>query len=273
MPSSIENEQAALSGLLALGPVLLESDRRYFAAGAIVERLDDARLTRLEGLEQVPGGCVIDTLEPGARSPESLVVWLSALKVSALRAGADWCRLYAESESSRLVDALRATGFRRRVEIGLAARAGEDGGQGAVDLVRIDDERGWREKQQLHESSPDAPDGHRYRPTDWVRLERIKAEAGYMTPYLIRRDGMTVGALAAAPHGRLCRLKNVVVHAATRRQGIAESALGAFSALAARQGCDFIACFALEGEPGESAYRRFGMVEVVRQAEWLAAVR
>ena len=82
-----------------------------------------------------------------------------------------------------------------------------------------------------------------------------------------------MGAVCAAPCGRLMRFKNLVVDADSRRRGVATATAVWFARLARDEGLEAAGCFALEGEPGMELYPRAGYGPSVVQTEWMRELR
>jgi ribosomal protein S18 acetylase RimI-like enzyme len=256
-------------GPAAWAAALLESDRRYFEAGADVLAFRGASIAVLRGAESLAAGCVAQRIDVACASaaPDS---WLAELEGRFRDLGASRVRLYLEGAHRTLDEALARRGYRRRVEHGFVRGSRGPAENPGVELVAADDDDGWSVRRGLVRRSGTVPDGLLADPDLWIDMERRRTRAGYMQPYLVRRGGDVVAAACAASAGPLLRIKNVIVDPAHRRRGVAIALAVRFSALAAEQGFAAAGCFAIEGEPGMGIYGRAGYSNVTSQLEWVS---
>ncbi len=192
-----------------------------------------------------------------------------------MRRGAARARLYLQQRHPALEAALVGRGYRPRDEVGFirltsgVATVRATAAAPRVSVHPVEGASGWLAKLVFHRQAPERPDGHASSAEEWVELEERKAAAGYMQAFLIRVGDEVVGAVAAAPQRELLRVKNLVVHPAHRRQGVATEIMDRLEAIAAGSGKRALGCFALAGEAPETMYRRCGFQAVTRQTEWL----
>lgn len=250
---------------------LLESDRRYFEAGAEVLSIPGALIAVLRGAEELAAGCVVQRIDTSLVAADA-DAWLfdTEIRLRALRVPR--ARLYVETPDPRLDRALRERGYVARTEYGFTRTAAPSGGVGRVELLAAEDENGWQARRALLSGDTLGVDGHAMRPDLWITMERRKHEAGYMRPYLIRTDRRVVGGVCAAPCGELLRMKNLVIDPAHRRRGVATAAALAFARLAAEDGFSAAGCFALEREPGLVVYPRAEYAHSASQTEWVRSL-
>ncbi len=249
---------------------LLESDRRYFEAGAEVVPIPGAVIAVLRGAQSLAAGCVVQRVDADAGGAEP-DAWLAEVEDRLRALGSPRARLYLDAPQGRLEDALARRGYRPRAEHGFIRAAG-DVGETEIELVPAEDENDWSARRDLLRREELGVDGHPLDPDLWVALERRKCEAGYMRPFFIRSEGRIVGALCAAPCGNLLRLKNLVVDADCRRRGLATATAVFFVRLARDAGLEAAGCFALAGEPGMHVYPRAGYGDSVVQTEWVRSL-
>lgn len=247
---------------------LLESDRRYFEAGAESIPIEAATIARMRGAELLAAGCVVQRVAV-AEIPERADAWLAEVETRLQSLGSPRARIYLDQPAPGLEAALARSGYRSRVEIGFV-RAG-DPAQPApiVELAQADDEHGWSARRKIMERCRLGPDGHQADPDLWVDLERRKCRAGYLRPYLISGGGGVVGATCVATCGSLLRLKNLFVDPDCRRRGVATAAAIRAARLAEQESHAATGCFAVEGGPGVAVYTPAGFVDVTRQTEWV----
>jgi ribosomal protein S18 acetylase RimI-like enzyme len=247
---------------------LLESDRRYFEAGAEIVPVPGAVIARLRGDERLAAGCVVQRIDP-AGLPDDAGAWLSALEERLRGFACPRARLYLDAPHAALETALARRGYRPREEYGLVRAADRTEVGGTIALRPAADEAGWRERRKLIERSQRAPDGHRAEPDLWVEMERRKHQAGYLRPYLIVSGDAVVGAVGTAPCRRILRLKNLIVDPDHRRRGVATAVASLLARVAAQEGYAAMGCFVLEAEPGVAAYANAGYRRVTQQTEWV----
>ncbi len=246
---------------------LLESDRRYFEAGAELIPLPGAVIALARGFEGLASGCVVQRVD-AARAATDLERWVTEVESQVRRLQTPLVRMYLDGHHAPLEDALRRRGYRSRVEYGLIRDAGGDGA-GRIELRPAEDEDGWGQRRELMRRVSHSPDGHGADADLWIGLERCKHEAGYLRPLLVFVDGEVVAAVSSAASGSLLRIKNVAVDPAHRRKGIATGIVARLGRMAAEQGFAAAGCFVLEGEPGLVAYPRAGYRVVIEQTEWV----
>jgi hypothetical protein len=246
---------------------LVESDRRYFEAGAEILRIPGAVIAVLRDAGPLAAACVVQRIDTRAIAADA-DDWLADVEGRLRALSSPRARLYLENTDPALAQALLRRGYRPRVEHGFA-RAAEARGASDVELVPAEDGRSWTERHRIMGQQDLAVDGHAMDADLWIALERRKCESGYMRPYLILSRGEIVGAVCAAPSGCLLRMKNLVVDAGQRRRGFATAAAVSFARLARDAGLEATGCFALAGEPGLLVYPRAGYRESVVQTEWV----
>ena len=256
--------------------LLVDSDRRYFAAGATLHRLPGGRLAVMPGLAKAAAGAVALIDEPAAIVAEP-TRWRDAAVAVCASENAMQLRFYTPSAHALLSRALSSAGFASAEEIAMAGHAAQLASRDAgVDerwtLREVTTPTLWRVKQRLHDLTPERPDGKAVDSSSWVRLERGKVAAGYMSPWLIERDGEACGAFGLSFTPTMLRFKNFFVTPEHRGHGAASAALRLIARQALARGIEAVGCFVLPGSRGERLYERSGFVKVGRQMEWIAPV-
>jgi GNAT superfamily N-acetyltransferase len=248
-------------------------DRRYFAAGAVETLLPGGRAWTLPGLGFLAAGSVA-WVEDAAELLADPSAWRTALAGTAAAAGAPALRVYARSGQPRLAWVLEALGFVQFEETAWAADPRDlPEPEGSWAFTPVADAAGWEAKATFHAAVGDRPDGHPCAGAAWTALERLKAGAGYLEPWLLREGGSEGPVRGAFGLGRtegLLRLKNLVLHPEVRGRGAGEAVLAFAAARARALGVPAVGCWALAGEAGERLYRRAGLQEVGRQEAWEA---
>ena len=250
---------------------LLESDRRYFEAGAEIVAVPGAAIALLRGAESLASGCVVQRIDSArleASSHAAVESWLGDLESRLRSIGAARARLYVERTGATLAATLSRRGYRRRVEHGFVRESG-GAGESDLELEPADDDAGWSRRLDLVRRAGAVPDGLAADPGLWIEMERRRTRAGYMRPFLVRRGDGVVAIAGAAPCGPLLRLKNVVVDPGHRRRGVATALAVRFARLAAEEGFSAAGCFAIEGDPGMGIYGPAGYRAVTSQDEWV----
>jgi len=246
---------------------LIESDSAYFDCAAETEDLGFARLARMPGLVGLAAAGVVHRFDP-ERAPDDIDGWVATVSDRLREEG--WApRFYLQSPLPQLERALQDRGFRRQDEVAMIDDDLVQGDTGAIVLEPVIDAAGWQRKRSLQEACATGPDGHPMAAAAWVALERSKAEAGGLTPFLIVEDGEDLGMISTMDLGPMLRMKNLVVHTRFRGSGVATRAVRALLGRARADGRDAVGCFALaEGDAGR-LYRACGFREVARQSEWM----
>lgn len=249
-----------------LAALLIASDIRYFELGARIDSIAGVRLAWMPGLAGMPAGCVVLDADGWATRTDAAAA-LDAVEEGVASVGGCRVRLYFERETPAMAETLQGRGYRSRDETGLLLLRRAPGAD-RVSLQQVEDAAGWALKRALHVECPDFPDGHDTTPERWVELEHRKSQTGGMVPWLIRVDDVVAGTACTIEQEDLLRLKNIVIHRALRRRGIASAAVAAFGMMGERSGRT-LGFFGVSGTPGERVYRRCGMTPVVRWVEWL----
>ena len=256
----------------SLAPALLESDRAYFEAGAEVRPLRGASMALLRGMQSLAAGCVVHRVRPGEIGPPDQ--WLDELECAMRAAACTSLRIYLDERGDdALSAALTARGAAATTEVGLVRMSCEPWAAGPVPagytLHAVETVADWCAKLAFHRASLVGPDGHAAPAELWVAMERRRAEAGYLQPYLVRHDGVICGAFALAGQGALCRLKNLVLHPGFRGRGIARHVVR-LAIERASAGAAAVGCFAFAHHHALPMYRALGFMPVVSQREWVS---
>lgn len=239
----------------------------YFRAAAVNERMLGGTLSRVAGFPRLPAASVLHGL---SRLPAGSG-WIPRLEARFRALGAARARLYCLDVSDRRSDSLAAAGYRRSVEIGFAGPA-KGNHTAKVKLLECESESRWKAYAEVARACERTPDGHAASGDDYYRLCRLKAEAGYMLPFIARHGGSVAGFVNLSLRGRYGRYKNLLVHPDLRGRGIGTAMIGALRSEAARRGASTVLVYAIEGSAAVALYAGLGMVEVTRQAEWSKAL-
>jgi GNAT superfamily N-acetyltransferase len=247
---------------------VIGSDVRYFELGARIESFGHARLAWMEGLADLPAGCVV----VGADAWRNLADPAKDLAIveERVRALGGRVRLYLRGRAPALEAPLRRRGYAFREETCLVVRSGIEASR-SVTLDPVEDPDAWESKRALHERSPDPPDGHEVDSARKFELERRKVASGHMRAWLIRDavDGAVAGTVCTLEHGEILRLKNLLVDRERRRRGIGSAAVAALAATAGRMGMK-LGIVSLAKAPSSALYLRPEIVPVASWMEWLA---
>ena len=271
--------------------LLIESDRRYFAAGATLHRVPGGHLAAMPGLTRFSAGAVVlvDDLAAIVGDPSA---WREAAAFVCAKRNAGLLRFYTAATEPKLTRVLESAGLSSEHELAMAASvkrvlaSGGDDVDAGWNIREVTTPVLWREKRHLHELTPERPDGKSVDAASWVKLERAKVRAGYMSAWLIERDGQFCGAFGLSfPATRertqspmLVRFKNLFVAPEYRTQGAATAALRLIAREVLVRGHDTramntrIGCFVLPDAHSQRVYERVGLRVVGRQIEWTAPV-
>ena len=239
------------------------TDAAYFEMGAEVEALPGAMLAWMPGLTGLAAGAVVQRVdgEIAARMGGS---WVSEIEGALGRIGAPLARIYLD-EDSTAGDLLRQAGYAMRPELVFAHAM--EAAPGEVELLRLDNDEAWNRKKRLHNEADRTPDGHPGSASDWVELERRKADHG-LESYLALLGGEVVGAIGAIRGDRILRFKNILIHPDHRRRGLGRAMLNSLAGLGRESGILEQTVFAVRGNAGERLYRACGMRSVGTVVEW-----
>jgi GNAT superfamily N-acetyltransferase len=138
-----------------------------------------------------------------------------------------------------------------------------------LSLIPVDDDAGWLVKERIHERCLPSPHTKAGDAGCWTALERAKARAGYMVPFLVYASGVPCGSLSLAATSTLVRIKNVVVLPEWRRRGVATAMIAAAVGEAHRRGKVGAGLFAVADTVGEIVYVRRGAAAIGEQYEWI----
>lgn len=254
--------------------LLLESDRLYFEAGSQIKILPGAIIAAMPNLTHIPAGCVVHRID-AYDTVREWDEWVDQLEQQLQQLGCHAPRLYLDYSLPELEQVLLRRSYCSQIEVGLldktltTTKLKRDL---AVTLRPIVDERDWQKKLELHSEIEKGPDGHITNAHEWVELERRKCETGKMQVYFICIGNEICGTLGSLEVNNLLRLKNLVVHANWRRQGIAQAAVQALRNEAIRLEKQAFGCFALINSIGQKVYQRVGLSIVIKQTEWYRGV-
>lgn len=252
-----------------LARMLIQSDRRYFAAGAECRRFRGGSLRWMPGLQHLAAGCIV---EPAGSQPPGDFAAAASEAVSAI--GAQSVRFYAPDAPERGAD-WTAAGLAPAVELALARgpRPFLRDLSIAVDIRPVVTAADWAAKELLAGAWERRPDGKAATAKDWTALERRKSEAGYARFYLAEFDGRPCGTFGLADCGPLLRLKNIAVHPEFQRRGIARAMLDFALRHADAGGFEWVGAFVLEQGPTGSLYPSCGFEVAGSQTEWVGTNR
>jgi predicted GNAT family acetyltransferase len=246
---------------------LVESDVAYFEAGAEIEMLPGATIAHMPGLHSLAAGCVVQRVDTDVleRDPGQFI---DRVEMALHELGSRQSRIYLRHYSSNAEHALMARGYRARVELAIALDNAKHASPTTVAFRAIASDEDWALKTHIHNAMTTAPDGHSVRADDWVAMERLKSEAGYMTPYLVTCDQEVVGAVSAAPWKSVLRLKNVFVHPDWRLLGVGTGIAQQFGPLALQMGKVAAGALVLADATFISMYTNAGYEVVSQLTEW-----
>jgi ribosomal protein S18 acetylase RimI-like enzyme len=239
------------------------TDESYFRLGATCEQIFGARMHWMQGLGRLPGAVTVHCSSSDVA--KGGIPFLQQIERRLEDIGAVMARLYMDGVCSPSANVLTGLGYENREEAIFVKRTWVDG-RHDLRLRCVSSEADWEQKLGFHQAAVERPDGHAASAHDWVEMERRKCASGKMIAYMAEIGHETVGVCGALDENELRRLKNIVVHPAHRRRGIAGKMIAMVSGQASRR---VPACvFAVVGSVGELLYRSLGMHEIGRVTEW-----
>jgi len=250
-------------GKAHLGEVLAASDVAYFRAAADNIHCHGGVLSHVPGFSGLSLACVLHSLD----AIIDINTWVGQLEDHIAGLGMRWVRFYLQESSGAQREQLQKLGYRELVELGFATRlAGIN--HGDVALKPCSSETQWRQYTQLSIDSVGGPDGFDMVGDSYVRVSRLKVDAGYMKPYLAFLGDRFLGFVNLSMQGGFARCKNLLVHPQFRGKGVGAGIVNSAMMEARKHGAGYFGCYAIAGEPSVELYRGLGMVEVTRQTEW-----
>lgn len=241
----------------------IETERRYFEMGSRIEPLTGAKLAWMPGLTACPAGVVIHRADAEMIAHRG-TSWISEAERALSDVDARLARIYLDSRGPA-DELLKRAGYSDREELVFAHSL--ESLTSELTLRPVATPEDWQRKLDLHHAADVSPDGHHVPASDWVELERRKCEDG-MEAYLAEASGEVVGAIGAIQGEGILRMKNILIHPAYRRRGLARAMLHRIAAIGREQGIFEQCVFAVRGDAGERLYRSAGMKLVGIQVEW-----
>jgi hypothetical protein len=255
----------------SLAAELLSSDELYFDLDARQESLTGCVLSWMPGLTKLPACCVVQRVSPQEiREPAR---WLVEVESAVRWAGSDLVRIYLQQPAPALERILRASGYRRRVEVAFLSPPSDPPGEEIVRFRELAGPRDWTLKERLHArlDSERGPDDYPNPAALWVEMVKRKCAAGQKRTFFLEVDGDICGLTGTIEMPNLLRLKNLVILPEFRRQGLGLQTVFSAWRLAAGEGMQ-LGLFGIDGEAGAAMYRRAGLTECGEQAEWIRSL-
>jgi GNAT superfamily N-acetyltransferase len=257
----IKSSQAIDDALMAI--VLMENDRCYFRAGATVENLSDWAIIWTPGFRDLPASCVLESRGDTTLPSREVLDRLQAIRVPEVRfyqpltgqrALPTNTRYNVSQEIAYLMDASRALSI--EIDESIRVRPLRD----TEDDIKV----------KLYESRDKRPDGKASNARDYVALERLKIEHGYMQGFIVEYDGIPAACFGLSISSSLVRMKNLLTSKHMAGRGCGKAIVQFAIQYAQQHGKPHVGVFAIEGGGGERLYRRCGMRPVGVQTEFSA---
>jgi hypothetical protein len=252
--------------------VLLESDRRFFEAGATNDRIGPATLSWMACHTSVPAGCVVHSVDaPSVTRPDD---WLDAVEDRVRAGGGLLVRIYLLEPHAPLHGVLERRGYSARTELAYATTRMPPPPIDGVEVQRVlaADDAIWATITKLHRVSGIGSAIHDADPDEWTDLWRRKCEAGDLEAYLITREGEPCGSIGTLTVDDLLRVKNPLVDRRVRRRAVARSAVSLLTASSRARGCTSVGAFVTDGTAGRAMFAASNLQQLGSQLEWLRSV-
>lgn len=218
--------------------------------------------------KSLAAGCVVHRIVPSTL-PASIDEWLRRIEARLDEMGYFRARLYLQSEDPTLAAVLNKQGYVSSREIGfLKAPPFGPSPSTEYSFDTVSSEEDWKAKLQLHQACTLGPDRYPCNGDAWVQMERRKAEAGYMVPFLARLEGVACGTVSIAASDHLLRLKNIVVHPDFRGMGIGTQLVRHVLRETRKRSKRAVGVFGVEGSAGASLYESHKFSAATTQVEW-----
>ena len=249
---------------------IYDSDKSYFSAGSETIRTECGVLYFVEGYPEVKAGaCSFIHFEEGSLQKRRDCI--AGMERVFRSIGRTYCRFYTAVYDPDLVRLATGRGYEIVEEVAYFQPAlGTDaaGESGRFQIKPIRTEEGWSCKRDIHRECSAPADGKQVPADTWSEFERMKAETGYMEPYLLLRSGEPAAVFSIAPMERGLRIKNIVVRPGCRRIGAATAIVVHAAIKAGERGLDGVGLLAVRGGNGERVYKKMNMIDVGSQYEF-----
>ena len=244
---------------------LLVNDRNYFRAAATTTTFGGCKIVRVDSLPQLTAACVVECESPNLSDLRRVWAQLANFKIDEFRT-----YLYGKQR----VDLFEQIGCAREIEVAYhmqvdqASPARVPPNIKVRDLTRADDPI----KISLLDEDSARPDGKASHARDYVELERLKIEAGYMKGFMIEVDDEPAGFFSLSIQNDLVRMKNLFSAPRMRGQGCGAAIIAFAREFGRKNGKQHLGVFAIEGGAGERLYARNGMKAIGAQTEYSAKI-
>lgn len=245
--------------------LLYNNDQAYFRAGAEIEEFEDWKIVRIAGFPELAAACVLEAPPGETIPPSQLLNRLSALNVSTIRFYQKESVSFATRTRQMLAET-KEYAYLLNVEEQSLQRPNPDL---FVRPIQHDEDA---LKIALYASREDSPDGKNSDPAEYVALERIKADAGYMQTFIIEDQGQPAACFGLSVTNQLVRMKNLLTGSHARGRGCGTAIVHHAIEFARSNDKSHVGVFAIDGGSGQRLYERCGMRRVGVQTEYSASL-
>lgn len=246
-----------------LAELLFKNDQDYFRAGAEIYEAEGWRVVRIAGYPRLAAACVLEAPRGQTVPPKQVLEHLQSLNIETVRF---YCPNTAAPEASNS----SAFELTREVAYLLDANTSNISQPNTDLIVRPLKSTEDPIKVELYASRSGGPDGKHSNPFDYVALERLKIDAGYMQGYIIEDRGVPSACFGLSVTHNVVRMKNLLTSSHARGRGCGAAIVHHAVKIARELNKRHVGVFAIENGGGQRLYERHGMEQIGIQTEYSA---
>ena len=249
-----------------LAQVLFESDREYFRAASHIEEFESWKIVRTPGFPDLLASCVLEAPLGAIHPPNAVLARLKESGVSTVRFYQPGKVNSSHSRSSSLNTTQELAYILDTASLPLPSL-------NPAFLIRQIQAHDDEVKVKLYNSRHGSPDGKPSNPREFVALERLKINAGYMQGYIVEHSGTPVACFGLSVTNQMVRLKNLLSSGHMRGKGCGDTIVNFATHVALSKNVRFVGVFAINNSAGQRLYERSNMRLVGVQTEYCSPIR
>lgn len=242
---------------------LFKNDRDYFRAGSEIVEIEGWRVVRITGFPSLAAACVLEAPRGQTAPPKQVLEHLLSLNIETVRFYCPNIAAHGGSGPSKF-ELTREVAYILDATTSNISQPNEDL---IVRPLRSTDDA---LKVELYASRNGGPDGKHSNPSDYVALERLKIDAGYMQGFIIEDRGVPSACFGLSINREIVRMKNLLTSAHARGRGCGAAIVNHAVKVARELNKRHVGVFAIENGSGQKLYERHGMEQIGIQTEYSA---